>query len=209
MPEAVEGYAAAVRLGRRLGIAFFDRPCLDVAPELVGCTLVRRLPGGERLVGRIVEVEAYLGDGSDPAAHSHIGPTPRNRAMFGPAGRLYVYRSYGLHWCANVVCEGRGRGAAVLLRALEPLQGDAWMRRRRGLRPDAPARLVAGGPGRLAQALAIDDSLYGASLASGPLSLHRGSPAARPAHGPRIGIRKAAALPYRFFDSESPCLSRP
>src|SRR5687768_12820535 len=97
---------------RPLGPSFFDRPCLDVARDLVGTRLVREVPGGPRLVGRVVEVEAYVGDGSDPGSHGHRGPTPRNRAMFGPPGHLYVYRSYGLHTCANVVTEAAGRCAA-------------------------------------------------------------------------------------------------
>jgi DNA-3-methyladenine glycosylase len=182
-----------------------------VAPELLGAYLVRHLPSGARLAGRVVEVEAYLGDGTDPSSHAHRGVTPRNRAMFGPAGRLYVYRSYGVHTCANVVCEPAGRGAALLLRALEPVEGEQRMRAHRGLAPEAPARAVAGGPGRLCQALAIELRDYGQSLLRGPLELRRpaaGDPALAIARSPRIGIRLAAELPYRFFARESPCLSR-
>jgi DNA-3-methyladenine glycosylase len=200
-----------VRLGPRFPQRFFARPCLEVAPELLGAYLVRVLPGGVRLVGRVVEVEAYLGDGSDPSSHSHRGVTPRNRAMFGPPGRLYVYRSYGLHTCANVVCEEAGRSAALLFRALEPVEGEERMRAHRGLGPEAPARAVAGGPGRLCQALAIDLRDYGQSLLRGPLELRRpaaGDPALAVARSPRIGIRRAAELPYRFFARESPCVSR-
>ena len=102
--------------GPRLLRSFFDRSSPRVGRELVGCYLTRRIEGGPRLVGRIIEVEAYVGDGSDPGAHTHNGPTPRNRVMFGPPGRLYVYSSYGIHICANVVCEAEGRGAAVLFR---------------------------------------------------------------------------------------------
>ena len=107
--------------GPRLQRAFFDRPPTRVAADLIGTCLFRRLASGARLGGRIVEVEAYLGDGTDPAAHSHTGPTPRNRTMFGPPGRLYAYRSYGIHTCINVVCDAPGTGAAVLIRALEPV----------------------------------------------------------------------------------------
>ena len=106
-----------MRLGPLLPAAFFARPSPQVARDLLGLCLVHRLADGALLIGRIVEVEAYLGDGSDPASHAHRGPTPRNRSMFGPPGRLYAYRSYGLHTCVNVVCEPHGRGSAVLLRA--------------------------------------------------------------------------------------------
>jgi DNA-3-methyladenine glycosylase len=182
-----------------------------VARELVGAYLVRRLEDGSRAVGRIVEVEAYLGDGSDPAAHSHNGPTPRNGAMFGPPGRLYVYRIYGIHLCANVVCEPPGRGAAVLFRALEPVEGAAWMRRRRGLPADAAARVVAGGPGRLAQAFALELADDRRSLLRGALTLRgpaAGAERPRIASSRRIGVSRGAELPFRFFDPDSPCLSR-
>jgi DNA-3-methyladenine glycosylase len=116
---------------------------------------VRRLEDGTRIVGRLIEVEAYLGDGKDPGSHSWRGPTPRNRTMFGPPGRIYAYRSYGVHICVNLVCEEPGRGAAVLLRALEPLEGVDAMRIHRGLAPEARGRVLASGPGRLAQALAL------------------------------------------------------
>ena len=118
-----------MRLSRR----FFARPCLEVAPELLGCLLVHELDG-ERLEGRIVEVEAYLGDGSDAASHAHRGPTPRSEIMFGRPGHFYVYRSMGIHACVNVVCEPVGRGAAALLRAGEPLEGLEEMRRLRSIR---------------------------------------------------------------------------
>ena len=124
---------------RPLPRRFFARPTLDVARDLLGAHLVRRV-GGERLVTRIVEVEAYLGDGSDPGSHCHRGLTPRNRAMFGPPGRLYVYRSYGIHTCVNVVCEEEGVAGAVLLRAAEPLMGVDRMRRNRGLGAGGPVR---------------------------------------------------------------------
>ena len=191
----------------RLDRAFFARPVLEVAPDLLGCRLVRVLPGGARLAGRIVEVEAYVGDGSDPASHAHRGPTPRNRAMFGPPGHFYVYRSHGLHFCANLVCEPVGTGAAVLLRALEPLEGEAEMRARRHGRD---GRELTNGPGKLAQAFAITLADDGRSALRGPLHIE-------PAHeprtfrvdvSPRIGISKAADLPYRFTVRGSPWLSR-
>jgi DNA-3-methyladenine glycosylase len=181
-----------------------------VAPDLLGAYLVRHLPGGRRLVGRIVEVEAYLGDGTDPSSHSHRGITPRNRAMFGPPGHLYVYRSYGLHVCANVVCEEEGRGAALLLRALEPVEGAERMRANRRLGRETPARAIASGPGRLCQAFAIGLLEDGRSLLRGPLELRRpaaADPPLAPARSPRIGIRRAAELPHRFFAQESPWVS--
>ena len=181
---------------------FFARPCLEVAPELLGAYLVHRLADGERLVGRIVEVEAYLGDGSDPASHAHSGPTRRNQAMFGPPGRLYVYRSYGIHTCANVVCEARGRGAAVLLRAIQPIAGTRRMRAARGLASGAPEREIANGPGKLTQALGVTLGDYGHSLLHGRLSLRRparSDPPAAVARSPRVGLSKGGELPYRFY----------
>jgi len=198
---------------RRLGRAFFARPCLEVAPELVGCLLVRAWPGGGRSVCRVVEVEAYLGDGSDPGSHSHRGETPRNRSMFGPPGRLYAYRSYGVHVCVNLVCEPEGQGAAVLLRALEPLSGLEPMRARRSPngRGAADDRSLARGPGRLAQALGLGLEHDGASvLGSGPLWLERpasGSPRLPVARGPRVGLGQGEALPYRFHLEGSPWVS--
>jgi DNA-3-methyladenine glycosylase len=200
-----------MRLGPPLPRAFFDRPGPEVARDLVGALLVHRLAGGARLVGRIVEVEAYVGDGSDPGSHAHRGPTPRNRSMFGPPGHLYAYRSYGVHTCANVVCEARGRASAVLLRALEPVAGEERMRALRGLPAGAAKRLVASGPGRLAQAFGITLAHDGCTLLRGALVLHRappGSPRPRIAVSTRIGLTKGAEIPYRFFDPESACVSR-
>ncbi len=181
-----------------------------VALELIGCRLVHRLPDGERLVLRLVEVEAYLGDGSDPASHAHRGPTGRNRAMFGPPGRLYAYRSYGIHVCVNVVCGPVGHGAAVLLRAGEPVCGEARMRAHRGLDARAARRQIASGPGRLAAAIGLDLHHDGQSLLRGPLRLlpaEHGAPPPRLEAGPRVGITQAAGLPYRFFDAASDCVS--
>ena len=194
----------------RLSRAFFARPCLEVAPEILGLLLVHELADGARLSARIVEVEAYLGDGSDAASHAHRGPTPRARVMFGPPGHFYVYRSMGIHACVNVVCEPAGRGAAVLLRAGEPVEGETRMRRLRGGRD---GRELANGPGKLAQALGITLALNGADALRGGLRLERPPrPAAPPAFAvavtPRIGITKSADLPYRFFVRDSPHVSR-
>jgi DNA-3-methyladenine glycosylase len=191
----------------RLTRAFFARPCLEVAPDLLGLLLVHELPDGARLVGRIVEVEAYLGDGTDAASHAHRGPSPRNRVMFGAPGHFYVYRSMGLHRCANVVCEPAGRAAAVLLRAVEPLEGESHMGSLRGGRD---GRELASGPGKLAQAFAIELAHDGADALRGALRIERAHGAAATAIrvGPRIGITKAADLPYRFFARDSPHVTR-
>jgi len=193
-------------LGMRLTRAFFDRPALEVAPELLGCVLVHER-GGIRLEGRIVEVEAYLGDGSDPASHSHGGPTRRSAAMFGPPGRFYVYRSMGIHVCANLVCDAPGRGAAVLIRAVEPLLGIEAMTRRRGGRE---LRELTNGPGKLARAFGICLEHDGASALSGPLRVEASAVRApeRVLAGPRVGIRKAAELPYRFWFADHPHVTR-
>jgi DNA-3-methyladenine glycosylase len=150
---------------------------------------------------RIVETEAYLGDGTDPASHAHGGETPRNRVMFGPPGHLYVYRSYGIHYCANVVCGDRPP-QAVLLRAAEPVDGVDVMRKNRGLDRTAPPETILRGPGNFCKALGISLDDNGASLVSGQFSLH----APRKDDAPfeigvssRIGISKAIEHPYRFF----------
>ena len=186
---------------------FFARPCLEVAPELLGCRLVHRLDGRTRLVGSIVEVEAYVGDGRDPSSHSHRGPTRRNRAMFGPPGRFYVYRIMGLHVCTNIVCEPEDRGAAVLLRAVEPLEGADSMRRARGGRNDDE---LTNGPGKLSQAFGITLDHYGQSVLHGALHIEAGpaTPEPRILASPRIGISQGTELPYRFFVAGSPCVTR-
>ena len=194
--------ASPMQLGPRYSRAFFAQACLEVAPSLVGAYLVRTLPNGERLVGRILEVEAYLGNGTDPGAHSHRGPTPRNRVMFGPPGFLYVYLSYGIHICANVVCEPKGQGAAVLFRAIEPVEGIESMRARRGLAEDTSARAISNSPGKLCSALGITQDDYGRDLLRGAIELRR--PRRRDAEltvgvSRRVGLTKGAELPYRFF----------
>jgi DNA-3-methyladenine glycosylase len=171
----------------------------DVARELVGCTLLADGVGGV-----IVETEAY-GPG-DPASHSFRGRTARNAAMFGPPGCLYVYRSYGVHWCANVVCEPDGVGAAVLLRALEPAAGVEEMTRRRGV---ADPLLLCSGPGRLTQALGLTGEHDGLRLDRLPFSLLPGSEPPELAAGPRIGISSAQDLPWRYSLAGSPFVSRP
>jgi len=197
---------AAVALLPPLRRSFYARDSRRVAADLIGCRLVHRLESGERLAVRLVEVEAYLGDGTDPAAHSHRGPTPRNQTMFGPPGRLYAYRIYGLHTCVNVVCGARGQGAAVLLRAAEPLEGLEVMRQLRGLPDEAAPELLTRGPARLAQALGLTLAHDGHSLLRGSLRLHPPADEDRPdpiQTGPRVGISQARDLPYRYFEGGS------
>lgn len=166
----------------------FNASPLVLARELIGAWLFVDGVGG-----RIVETEAY--DAQDPASHSFSGRSERNSAMFGPPGHAYVYRSYGIHWCLNMVCRESGHGAAVLLRALEPTQGLAHMAARRGL--DDP-RLLCAGPGRLAQALGITAAHNGLGLDQPPFELHAAKDAPEVVCGPRIGISKARELPWRF-----------
>ena len=178
---------------------FFDRPVLQVAPELIGATLLVNGVGG-----RIVEVEAY--HHTDPAAHSYRGPTERNAIMFGPPGFAYVYRSYGIHWCLNFVCEAEGSASAVLIRALEPLAGIAAMRRRRGL---SEPRALCSGPGKLCEALAVTHRHNGLPLDKPPFELRARTEVAGVVIGPRIGITKAVERPWRFGLKGSPFLSKP
>jgi DNA-3-methyladenine glycosylase len=177
---------------------FLSREVLEVAPELVGGTLLVDGVGGT-----IVEVEAYRED--DPASHSFGGPRGRNAVMFGPAGAAYVYRSYGIHWCLNVVCDAEGRGAALLIRALEPTHGLALMRARRSVADD---RLLCSGPGRLTQALGITGAHNGLALDVPPFELR--PPASPPdiVADVRIGITKAPEQPWRFLAAGSPYVSR-
>lgn len=179
----------------------FSQPSDRVAHELIGMTLLVSGVGG-----RIVETEAY--DQSDPASHTFSGPTPRNRSMFGPPGGVYVYRSYGMHWCMNLVCREAGHGAGVLIRALEPTAGIPVMQERRGLNN---LRLLCAGPGRVAQALAIDHSFNSLRVDEPPFEL-LGKPESAPVvvlSGPRIGISKAASVPWRFGEKGSRFLSKP
>jgi len=183
----------------RLRRAFFDRSVHAVAPELIGATM---LVGG--VGGRIVEVEAY--HHTDPAAHSYAGRTERNAIMFGPPGFAYVYRSYGIHWCVNFVCEEAGSASAVLIRALEPLEGIATMRRRRGL---TDQRLLCSGPGRLCEALDITAAHNGLPLDKPPFELRACEEEVEIAVGPRIGITKAVDHPWRYGLAGSRFLSKP
>ena len=175
---------------------FFSRPAVEVAPDLIGVTLLVDSVGGP-----LVEVEAY--DATDPASHSFIGPTPRNRAMFGPAGNAYVYRIYGIHWCLNFVC---APGSAVLIRALEPVHGTDLMRQRRGGLGD---RQLCSGPGKLCQALGVTIAHDGLSLDAPPFSLRAAISQSDVAAGPRIGISKGVDTPWRFALRKSPFLSKP
>ena len=169
-----------------------------VARELIGAVLLVDGVGG-----RIVETEAY--DRADPASHSFSGPTARNQAMFGPPGRAYVYRSYGIHWCLNFVCREDGHGAGVLIRAIEPLEGIEVMRKRRGLED---ARLLCSGPGRVGQALAIEHGMNGLRLDRAPFKVYARDQDYPIAIGPRIGISKAMELHWRFGLAGSPFWSR-
>ncbi|HWV54061.1 DNA-3-methyladenine glycosylase [Pseudorhodoplanes sp.] len=184
---------------RKLTRAFFDRSVHEVAPELIGVTLLFNGVGGV-----ITEVEAY--HHTDPAAHSFNGQTPRNAVMFGPPGFAYVYRSYGIHWCVNAVCEREGSASAVLIRALQPTVGVAAMKRRRGMDDE---RLLCSGPGRLCEALGITRAHDGLPLDRAPFELRARAEAVDIVSGPRIGITKAADLPWRYGLKGSRYLSKP
>lgn len=199
MRDASGAAPRAAAGGRLLRAADFDRDAPDLARALIGATLLVEGVGGV-----IVETEAYTPD--DPASHSHGGPTERNRAMFGPPGHAYVYRSYGMHWCLNFVCREAGHGAAVLIRALAPTHGLDRMRTRRGV---AEERLLCAGPGRLAQALGITREHDGLRLDRAPFRLLAAPEPVTVLAGPRIGIRKAVERPWRFALAGSRHLSRP
>ena len=186
----------------RLERAFYARSVHDVARDLVGCTL--RHAGA---AGRIVETESYHMD--EAACHAHAGVTNRTSTLFGPPGRAYVYFSYGVHSLLNAVAEDEYVGAAVLIRALEPVEGIELMRERRGLERSED---LCSGPGKLTQALGIGLALNGSSLLDGPIELHAREPGARAPRivlGERIGITKAVDLPWRFCDADSRHVSRP
>ncbi len=183
----------------RLRCAFFARSVHVVAPELIGATLLV-----DRVGGVIVEVEAY--HHTDPAAHSYNGCTERNAVMFGPPGTAYVYRSYGIHWCLNFVCEVEGSASAVLIRALEPTQGLAVMRRRRGM---SEPRELCSGPGKLAQAFGITHKHNGLALDRPPFELRAREGTPEILTGPRIGISKAVERPWRYGLKGSKFLSKP
>ncbi len=185
--------------GRLLHPDDFAADAPVVARALIGATLLVDGVGG-----RIVETEAY--DRADAASHSHRGPTARNQSMFGPPGRAYVYCSYGLHWCLNLVCRETGHGAGVLVRAIEPTHGLARMRERRGVQAE---RLLCTGPGRVGQALGITRALDGLPLNAPPFALWAAPPGLSVLCGPRIGISRAVDVPWRFVLTHSPFLSRP
>ena len=187
------------RRARAVGRAFFDRPPELVAEQIIGCELSYGGAGGV-----IVEAEAY--GQRDPASHSYRGQTPRCSAMFGPPGTVYVYLTYGMHWCVNLVTEQAGTGAAVLIRAIEPTHGLDLMRQRRGTDDD---RLLCAGPGRLTQALGISGDINGLALREAGLHVgrRRGNPEV--AFAPRIGISQATDLPWRMVARDSRFLSRP
>ncbi len=205
MVSSRPGPGDAARDRRALPLSFHARPAVDLAPALLGHVLVRESPDG-RVAGRIVETEAYPGP-EDPASHAagRIGRTRRNAPLFGPPGTVYIHRNYGIHWCFNVVAAEEGKPEGVLVRALEPLEGQAVMRRRRGGRPE-----LTSGPGRLGAALALGPELQGHVLDRPPLWIERGEPvpdsdvvATR-----RVGIRRAADRPWRWYDGRSEWVSR-
>jgi DNA-3-methyladenine glycosylase len=186
------------KLGKPLKRAFFARSVHEVAPDLIGATMLVNGVGGI-----VVELEAY--HHTEPAAHSYNGPTPRNAVMFGPPGFIYVYRSYGIHWCINFVCEKEGSASAVLIRALQPTHGIPTMQRRRGLQDE---RSLCSGPGKLTEALAITHALNGLPLDTPPIALHARPRKVEVVTGVRIGLTKAVDLPWRYGLKGSEFLSK-
>ncbi len=194
---------------RRLPRSFYRRDSLEVAPDLLGKLLVRWSLDGMLRAGRIVEVEAYHGS-EDPGSHAYRGRTPRNATMFGPPGGLYVYFTYGMHWCANAVCGDEGVALAVLVRALEPVCGDEAMAAARP--PGTRARDLCRGPARLCQAFGLDGSFDGADLVRadrGVTIADDGSTPPAPRVTTRIGLRHGGDLPWRYCVPDSPYVSRP
>jgi len=198
-PKPTPAALASPRPGKPLKRAFFARSVHEVAPDLIGVTLLVDGVGGI-----IVEVEAY--HHTDPAAHSFRGPTPRNLVMFGPPGYVYVYRSYGIHWCVNMVCEKAGSASAVLIRALQPTHGLATMRRRRGVEDE---RALCSGPGKLTEALGVTHAHNALALDAPPFALfaHKGD--VEVVTGLRIGLTKGVDLPWRYGLKGSKFLSKP
>jgi len=190
---------AEAKTGSKIRQNFFDRSVHKVAPELIGASLMVDGVGGV-----IVEVEAY--HHTDPAAHSYGGPTPRNMVMFGPPGVAYVYRSYGIHWCLNFVCEAEGSASAVLIRAIEPVAGLTRMRRRRGVEDE---RALCSGPGKLAEAMGVSIKHNGLPLDRAPFELRTRTERPEIVVGPRIGISKAVKKPWRYGLKGSRFLSKP
>ena len=190
--------------GRRLRRSFYARDPVTLARDLLGRILLYDAPQG-LLAGRIVETEAYTGE-SDPASHAFRGRSARNAVMFGKPGFAYVYFSYGMHHCLNVTAERVGVAGAVLLRALEPLEGIELMQKR-GV--SGPVERLLSGPGKICKAFGLDLKDNGRDLVDGPLGIGAGSaiPDAQVAIGPRIGISRAVSLPYRFFVASSPSVS--
>jgi DNA-3-methyladenine glycosylase len=187
-------------MSARLRRSFFARSVHEVAPDLIGAVLLISGVGG-----RIVELEAY--HHTDPAAHSYGGQTDRNAVMFGPPGYAYVYRSYGIHWCLNFVCEPAGSASAVLIRAIEPVEGLAVMRRRRGVEDE---RMLCSGPGKLGQALGVTrDKHNGLALDRPPFQLFAREDTPDIVKGVRIGLTKAVDLPWRYGLKGSKFLSKP
>jgi DNA-3-methyladenine glycosylase len=181
-----------------IGKEFFARSVHEIAPDLIGITLLVDGVGG-----RVVEVEAY--DQEDPASHGYRGRTPRNEAMFGPPGHAYVYRSYGVHWCLNLVCGQEGTAEAVLVRALEPTEGIDVQRRRRGV---SELRALSSGPGKLCQALGITREHNGLPLDAPPFRLEPRTEVPEIVTGPRIGITRATELSWRYLEAGSEFVSR-
>ncbi|MFC7737690.1 DNA-3-methyladenine glycosylase [Roseomonas sp. GCM10028921] len=179
--------------------SFFERPAPELARDLIGTTL---LVGG--VGGMVVETEAYTPE--DPASHSFRGPTQRNASMFGPPGHVYVYRSYGLHWCLNLVCGAGATGSAVLIRAIRPVRGIEAMRERRGVQAE---KLLCSGPGRLCQALGVTSEMDGLPMDREPFLLLPREAVAEVVSGPRIGISRGVEAVWRFGLAGSPFLSRP
>lgn len=188
-----------------MDFAFLSGPAEEAAPRLLGCLLVREVDG-QRLVGRIVETEAY--DQTDAASHSYRGRTPRTEIMFGPAGYLYVYFTYGMHYCMNVVTGEIGHGSAVLIRAVEPLEGEAVLLQNRHGRGGLE---LTNGPAKVCQAFDINRTWNGHDLRQAPFQLEIQSPLAQSEiiQSTRIGISQAKDMPWRFFIKDNPFVSRP